>query len=111
MSPHELRSFDVIGRHGGEEFLALLSNITTTDALNTADRLRQRISELSHDNQTQLTVSIGVALYPADADNLDELFKLADTALYTAKEAGRNRIRLATDPAASARSVKLQPGT
>jgi diguanylate cyclase (GGDEF)-like protein len=91
----ELRGYDAIGRHGGEEFVALLGNVTTSEALRIADRLRTTIHAIDLGPDLKISASIGIATYPADAANLDDLFRLADQAMYDAKTAGRNCIRIA----------------
>ncbi len=64
-----------------------------------AERLRQRIEacpiELEDGTSVHLTGSIGVATYPTHGGELDQLIRAADTALYAAKDAGRNAVRLA----------------
>ncbi len=105
----ELRSNDLIGRFGGEEFTILLPDTTVSAGLNTAERLRRRITERisSHLNnigsitstppttppvaQQPVTVSIGIAEHPAHGATLDALVRAADSALYQAKQAGRDR--------------------
>jgi len=94
---------DVLARYGGEEFIVLLRNTSATDALVIAERLRTTVQTLLIENvdcpECVVTVSIGVA----GADELTDeaaalrLVEDADRALYEAKCAGRNRVRLATD--------------
>ncbi len=103
----ELRTFDTVYRIGGDEFLALLPSIDE-DAATVAERLRMAV----HDppiGATPVTVSLGVALSPpGDAFDYDTLFARADGALYEAKRAGRDCVRLAEPPrAASAASKQL----
>jgi diguanylate cyclase (GGDEF)-like protein len=85
------RSSDLLARYGGEEFVVLLPETETSPALAAADRLRQAVEEHSFPRRKRLTVSIGVASYPADGQAEDELLKVADQALYQAKRLGRNR--------------------
>ena len=106
-----IRSKDVIGRFGGEEFVIALPDTDLDDAMVTADRLRSAVAasplaamcagvldEPDLDPGTfRLTVSIGVAVYPSDGDTVDGLLLRADRAMYAAKAAGRDRIRLAAD--------------
>lgn len=88
-----LRSHDMIGRIGGEEFVILLPEVDGNGALRTAERLRQSIAELPFEHEGQLiraTVSIGIAQC-LPGDTLAGMMKRADTALYQAKDTGRNR--------------------
>ncbi|ALG12449.1 GGDEF domain-containing protein [Kibdelosporangium phytohabitans] len=97
---HEVRSSDVVGRFGGEEFVALLTDSTRHDALVVAERIRERVSETRvrtpADAVIQVTCSIGVAVHPRHGTSLDQLLQAADEALYAAKRSGRNQVRLAS---------------
>lgn len=90
------RGIDVVCRYGGEEFLLLLPEIPS-------QALSQRLETLLHDIQSMkvrfadqdlpsVTVSMGVACYPQDSEDALELIRLADAALYRAKNNGRNRV-------------------
>lgn len=85
-------------RYGGEEFLLLLRNASETEAVVTAERLRIAI-ESQPCAGLNVTVSIGVATAPQHASAAEEVIKLADAALYDAKNRGRNLVRLHGDPA------------
>ncbi len=93
----EVRSVDLVARYGGEEFVVLLPNTATDGGLSFAERLRIRVEQ--HDFATGLaplavTVSIGVATYPANpGQTVEELLAAADQALYRAKHEGRNLVR------------------
>jgi len=89
----QVRSYDTLGRHGGEEFVALLDNATRAESLHLADRVLDDIRGLAFDNDMRLTASIGLAAYPVDSTDLDHLFRLADIALYEAKSNGRDHAR------------------
>ena len=94
----ELRGYDAVGRFGGEEFIALLDGVATEAATNTAVRITQAIRALTpitadHGCARPITASIGVASYPGDGTSIDELTAAADTAMYTAKTAGRDCVR------------------
>ncbi len=106
-----IRAKDVIGRFGGEEFVIALPDTGIDDATVTADRLRNAVAasplaamcagvlddpDLDPDT-FHLTVSVGVAVYPADGITVDDLLLRSDRAMYAAKAAGRNRVRLAAD--------------
>ena len=93
------RSADSIARYGGEEFVAILPDITHDDALAVAEKLRENVARLEIRNPTQanknnsVTVSLGVAtVQPLKGFNEDAILKLADKALYEAKQSGRNRV-------------------
>jgi len=92
----EIRPVDLVARYGGEEFVMLLPETTGPGALELGERLRAFIAghavPLSTGHTIFLTVSIGLATYPDDADSLPRLVNLADQALYAAKSAGRNRV-------------------
>ncbi len=92
----EVRSADVLGRFGGEEFVILLPSTNRFDAVTIAERIRHRVGQLMvavPDGEIGITVSIGVAAQPRDGQALDPLLAAADRALYVAKEAGRDRVR------------------
>lgn len=91
-----LRSHDLIGRIGGEEFSILLPEIGADGALSVAEKLRAAISDLPFEFEGQLlrvTVSIGVSTL-APAEDLPGLMRRADLALYEAKKAGRDRLAM-----------------
>ncbi|HEY1627456.1 MAG TPA: diguanylate cyclase [Streptosporangiaceae bacterium] len=97
-----LRSYDLAGRFGGEEFIVLLPNASQTDAFRVAERLRTHIAALSVPVTSQgeggpcvrVTVSIGVAALDSTRHELTNLVAAADAALYRAKQEGRNRTRV-----------------
>ncbi len=91
---------DLVARYGGEEFMILLQGISKTDAYLTAERIRKQVESTHYEggqNQPmgKLTISMGVANFPEDAQNSEALIKQADQALYKAKRAGRNNVQLA----------------
>lgn len=88
-----LRSEDVIARYGGDEFVLLLSATGKTDAAAKAQQLRAAMEQAALAGPDRpLTVSIGVASYPQDGADRDELLRAADVALYAAKALGKNRV-------------------
>ncbi|TRW89657.1 GGDEF domain-containing protein [Candidatus Methylobacter oryzae] len=91
----QLRSMDVLGRIGGEEFAVLLPHTGTEEAIHIAERLRATLAEtpIIFDGQTiPVTMSIGVAEYSSDHGNGESLLRQADFCLYEAKRRGRNRV-------------------
>ncbi|MDQ3740871.1 MAG: diguanylate cyclase, partial [Actinomycetota bacterium] len=87
------RPFDTPARYGGEEFAVVLPNTGESEGRLAAERLRQAIGEAAMD--PSVTVSIGIASYPADGRDGDTLVRAADEALYASKRAGRNRVTAA----------------
>lgn len=100
-----LRKVDIVARYGGEEFVAVLPETTAEAAGEVAERIRSNIARHRfsvYDVETQVTVSLGIALFPADIpenkinardpDVGPALIRYADKALYRAKEEGRNRV-------------------
>ena len=102
----EVRDEDLVGRFGGEEFVVLLQGAEGEDprsgARAVAERIRERIAALRvavagpHETVVVegLTVSIGGATAPRDGNDLAALLEIADAAMYEAKRAGRNRVRM-----------------
>ncbi len=91
-----LRKSDVVCRYGGEEFVALLPQTSTEQALLAAQKLRYAIAEWEFPGVPRpVTISAGVATFPEHATTRDELLHAADGALYTAKQSGRNRVLVA----------------
>ena len=88
-----VRNVDVAGRYGGEEFVVLLVETGRAAALAVAERIRERIHAAGFSaNGMPLTVSIGVAGYPEDADRREALLDKADAAMYLAKRRGRDQV-------------------
>jgi len=90
-----IRTFDILGRIGGDEFIMLLPNTQLDEALVIAERLRMKIESLQIDlkgTQQQITASFGVAKTTSQPKNLDELIPSADQAMYRAKHEGKNRV-------------------
>ncbi|MEO8384076.1 MAG: GGDEF domain-containing protein [Betaproteobacteria bacterium] len=89
------RGPSLVGRLGGEEFVALFENAGTNEALAAAERLRASIEQapviLSGETR-RITVSIGISLIANDDNAFDDVLRRADRALYVAKSSGRNRV-------------------
>jgi len=90
------RSFDIVSRNGGEEFTILLLDCPKILALQIAERVRSSVEThpfiLSNETQININVSIGAANYPEDTNEIENLLKIADMTLYTAKHTGRNKV-------------------
>lgn len=92
-----LRTYDVYGRYGGEEFVVLLPGLGLAEALNAAERIRaaaERSRPPQHES-ARYTVSIGVAWTVPQGPELEPLLRASDMAMYRAKELGRNRVEVA----------------
>jgi diguanylate cyclase (GGDEF)-like protein len=93
---HAVRPVDLVARYGGEEFALILPETASVGALATAERIRETIAanpiRLPSGQTVNLTVSIGVASYPEDAESVETLIDATDHAMYTAKSSGRNRV-------------------
>jgi diguanylate cyclase (GGDEF)-like protein len=106
----EVRSGDAVYRYGGEEFLVLLPEQTLETATLAAERLRAAVENLAipHPAGGVVTVSAGVAGLTDPTCKPDEIFELADQALYRAKEGGRNRVEVhQADGEAPGDSIRL----
>ncbi|HTC70908.1 MAG TPA: GGDEF domain-containing protein [Acidothermaceae bacterium] len=95
-----LRPRDFVGRFGGEEFVILLAGSDLDQARQTAERVRAQVAEVSvadasDRERVSVTVSVGVAAFRDSGHSVHELLDAADAALYAAKHAGRNCVRVA----------------
>lgn len=86
------RSVDVVARYGGDEFAVLMGDTALENAARAAERLRSCIERMAVAGAGPITVSIGVAAVPPCAPDADALMAAADSALYEAKRAGKNRV-------------------
>ena len=90
------RNFDIVSRIGGEEFSVILPDCPSKQALEVAERLRiaveAHIFNILDAIKINITISIGAATYPDNVIDLEDLIKQADTALYSAKRSGRNKV-------------------
>ena len=95
-----VRSADTISRVGGDEFVILLSEIETTDdAARVAEKLIRGLSQpyAIEGHELLITASIGICIYPENGKQSNALLRNADAAMYSAKEAGRNRYQFYSD--------------
>jgi diguanylate cyclase (GGDEF)-like protein len=91
-----VRHSDTVSRQGGDEFVVLLSEVTAAqDAVLTAEKLIKAIAEphLIGKHRLNVTLSIGISLYPDDGEDVEAVLTNADTAMYYAKRSGRNNYR------------------
>ncbi len=93
-----VREVDILARYGGEEFVVILPELNSKEALVAAERIRNIVETHTFNkpkDPIQLTVSIGLAMLPSpSAKTSEDVFHLADSALYLAKKRGRNRIEV-----------------
>ena len=94
---------DIVARYGGEEFAVLLLDTPGDSAKRVAEQLRHNVAGASFENgehqpSGRLTISVGVATLPGDAETDRDLVAAADRALYAAKNRGRNRVAAAAEP-------------
>lgn len=95
----QLREYDLAARFGGEEFALILPETGLLQATQVAERVRERIAAMRFDGSLapmRMTISLGVATSPgAEIKGVNDLIRVADDALYTAKREGRNRVVVA----------------
>ncbi|MEJ2894864.1 sensor domain-containing diguanylate cyclase [Bordetella avium] len=91
------RAADVVCRIGGEEFLILAPAMSRDSAKEMAERIRVQVSEYDFNTVGNITISLGVAVWPYDCSKLSQLSKMADDMLYQAKANGRNRVETADE--------------
>lgn len=107
-----LREVDTIARLGGDEFALLLERVNDTqDAAHVANKLLglfQQPWQLAGYLEVHLSASIGIALYPAHGDSAERLLEHADTALYRAKQEGRNRFHFFNEQLTIAATERIQ---
>lgn len=91
-----VRSTDIVCRYGGEEMSVILSNTNKEEAIHTAQKLCNAVSErlfdLANNQKEHVTISLGVSTYPQNGETSQALIEHADKGLYKAKENGRNQV-------------------
>ena len=93
------RSSDIVARYGGEEFVIVCPELEKSMGVSLAEKLRSMVARSAITagkdlRDKSITISVGVAAYPDDGDSPDELINNADSALYKAKENGRNQVQV-----------------
>jgi diguanylate cyclase (GGDEF)-like protein/putative nucleotidyltransferase with HDIG domain len=99
-----IRSIDIPCRYGGDEFAVILPESSLDDAYNVAERIREKVESEMDTKGMAITCSIGVASWPTSGVTKEALLTAADSALYCSKQAGRNRVSLASAAASSQES-------
>lgn len=89
------RSIDIAARMGGEEFNLILPAVDIEGGCIAAERIRKAIESIELEKIGHITASLGVATYPDQSDDLEELLELTDQAMYESKRNGRNRVTIA----------------
>ena len=87
-----VRDVDVVARYGGEEFVIMIPEAANDAAHILSERLRKNLSEMKFDNLPSVTISLGIATFPHDGMDPEDLIRKADAAMYAAKRAGRDRV-------------------
>jgi len=108
----EARSIDLVAKYGGDEFVAILPQTAREGALVLADRVKVAVEQTAFPLVPPgvITVSLGVATYPANGITAGELLEAADLALYAAKQSGKNQVQSAgNDPGAAPRTRGPNP--
>jgi len=98
---YNARASDIICRYGGEEFLLVLPGMTEEGAIERAEQVRRAMAStpVRHGaSQITVTASFGIATFPSHGRTTDELIAAADSALYSAKSGGRNRVSHCVEP-------------
>jgi len=88
-----VREIDLVARYGGEEFLVILPETDKKPAMFVAERIRKKIKEnvfKAYDEALRITISAGLAAYPEDASEMEDVVEKADKALYAAKSSGKD---------------------
>jgi len=107
---NSLRACDLAARYGGEEFLILLTETDPEGARTFAESLRVGVERLRFHGETAVTISIGVASFPANGTDVESIIRQADDALYDCKKRGRNRVAVAEPARGQERPSRVSSG-
>ena len=92
----KIRGSDIVSRYGGEEFVFCLSDSSLENTYERANKIMQEIRDMNFDYRGRclpsVTISMGISAYPDHGTNINDLIRIADTALYKAKQEGRDRV-------------------
>lgn len=93
------KKIDFLVRQGGDEFILILNNISLPQTVVVAERILAKVGEPIHVNDVcvVITLSIGISQFPSDGTHLDDLVKKADSAMYAAKRAGKNMLKISNE--------------
>jgi diguanylate cyclase (GGDEF)-like protein len=91
---NQMRKSDIACRYGGEEIIIILYDVTLQEAVEKVEQLKKAIStmEFPFANASVVTASFGIAMFPENGEDPDQLIKAADTAMYHSKKEGRNKV-------------------
>lgn len=105
-----VRRDDIVSRHGGDEFIILMEEIDRPEISKAAQRILKEISKPIHvgGREVYTTPSIGISMYPEDSMDVETLIKYADTAMYLAKDTGKNNYKFYTSSLNEAISRKME---
>jgi diguanylate cyclase (GGDEF)-like protein len=104
-----VRDVDMVARYGGEEFVIMIPEAAKDAAYILSERLRKKFARLKFENLPQITISLGIATYPFDGKEAEDLLRKADAAMYAAKRAGRNQVARYTREVGLMRDTKPEP--
>jgi two-component system cell cycle response regulator len=103
-----VRSYDLLARFGGEEFIAIMPGADLEAGMAVAERLRKAVEALSQ--EPRVTASLGIACFPSNVIDKESLVKAADEALYVSKGSGRNKVTASVLSAASFEALDASLG-
>lgn len=87
-----IRQIDRAYRYGGEEIVIILNECSKSNAKQIGEKIRENISRIDNSPHSSITISLGVASYPEDGEDISTIIKISDKALLKAKKSGKNRM-------------------